>query len=125
MTRRKSTRSVATDRRKRVRTTAALVGTAVVATATLKIRERRRRARAAAAAEDDRRERLTVQLPKGLIERARNAAFWTAGLTLTALVEDALIRAIERLERQRGEPFEQRTSDLRAGRPRHDETSAR
>jgi len=42
---------------------------------------------------DDRRqpkERLTVHLPVGLIDRMRNAVYWTPGLTLAGLAEDAI-----------------------------------
>ena len=37
------------------------------------------------------RERVTVALPADLMERARNAVYWTPGATLTALVENALV----------------------------------
>lgn len=82
----------------------------------LNVKERRRRAREAAAAEV--RERLTVKLPRTLIERARNAVFWTPGLTLTSLVESSLRSAIAALERARGTAFPQRERDLQAGRPK-------
>ncbi len=90
------------------------VATATATAVTLRIRERRKKARE----ESARRDRLTVKLPVGLIERARNAVFWTEGLTLTGLIEESLENAIARLERRRGQPFTERSADLRAGRPR-------
>lgn len=59
--------------------------------------------------------RLTVHVPSDLIERAKNAVFWTPGLTLAALAEQALERELKLIEQ--GKPFPPRTSELRGGRP--------
>ena len=101
------------ERRRGIRN-AAVAAAAAAAAITLQVRKERRRA---ARVPGEERDRVTVKLPRSLIERARDAVFWTAGLTLTALIEDSLTRAIARLERQRGAPFEPRTEDLKAGRP--------
>ena len=63
------------------------------------------------------KERLTVHVGRTLVERLRNAAYWTPGLTLSALAEQALEDGIARLERERGGPFPCRHARLRAGRP--------
>lgn len=63
------------------------------------------------------KERLTVHLPVELIERVKNAVYWTPGLTLAGLAEEALAAAVERLEHERGEPFPPRKSELKGGRP--------
>ena len=63
------------------------------------------------------KERLTVHVARTLVERLRNAAYWTPGLTLSALAEQALEDEIARLERERGGPFPCRRARLRAGRP--------
>ncbi|MFH1567088.1 MAG: hypothetical protein ABIL09_03750 [Gemmatimonadota bacterium] len=63
------------------------------------------------------KQRLTVNLPVGLIERARNAVYWTPGLTLAALTEEALLKALARLEKDNGGPFRPRSGKLPAGRP--------
>lgn len=67
--------------------------------------------------EPDRKERLTIHLPQSLIERLKNAVFWTPGLTLAELGETALTRLVNELEEQRGEAFEPRTGELKGGRP--------
>lgn len=64
-----------------------------------------------------RKERFTVHLSTELIDRARNAVFWTPGLTLAALTEKAVSAALDRLEDERGEPFPSRASELKGGRP--------
>jgi len=51
------------------------------------------------------------------IEVPRDAVFWTPGLTLSSLVEDALIEAITKLEFERGSCFPPRRANLKAGRP--------
>lgn len=62
------------------------------------------------------RERLTVSLPVDLVERARNAVWWTPGATLAGLVEDALAVAMDRLEAENGAPFKARNANLKPGR---------
>ena len=66
---------------------------------------------------DATKERLTVNLPRELAERARNAVYWTPGLTLAALAEEALLKALARLEKENGGPFRHRNGKLPAGRP--------
>jgi len=62
--------------------------------------------------------RFTVTLPATLIDRLRNAVYWTADLTLTRLIEEALAYSVDRLEQQHGEPFPPRIEPLKGGRPR-------
>lgn len=63
------------------------------------------------------KERLTVHLPVDVIDRARNAVFWTPGLTLAGLAERAFLEALEKLERSHGGPFPTREANLKGGRP--------
>lgn len=63
-------------------------------------------------------ERLTLNLPVGLIEELRNAVYWTPGSTLTGLVRDALRDCLARLEAVNGRRYPERLGQLRAGRPR-------
>lgn len=63
------------------------------------------------------KERLTVHLPVELIERVKNAVYWTPGLTLAGLAEEAFTAVVERLERERGGPFPPRRAELKGGRP--------
>ena len=60
--------------------------------------------------------RVGVQLPAELIERARDAVYWTPGLTLNKLAEIALAQTLECLETLRGNPFPPRTGSLPVGR---------
>lgn len=62
------------------------------------------------------RERVTVALPAELMERARNAVYWTPGATLAGLVEDGVADALGRLEQQNGGAFKRRSSNLKPGR---------
>ena len=64
-----------------------------------------------------RKERLTIHLSNGLIERLKNAVFWTPGLTLAELGETALSRLVDELEAERGDAFPTRSSELKGGRP--------
>ena len=63
------------------------------------------------------KERLTVNLPPELIERARNAVYWTPGLTLAGLTEEAISKGLARLEKKNGAPFKERDGKLPTGRP--------
>ena len=63
------------------------------------------------------KERLTVHLPLEVIDRAKNAVFWSPGLTLAGLAEAAFVKALEKLEKENGGPFPARRAELKGGRP--------
>ena len=64
------------------------------------------------------KERLTLNLPVDLIERLKNAVYWTPGLTLAKVAEDALSAAMDKIEKEHGRPFPPRKeSFLKRGRP--------
>lgn len=62
--------------------------------------------------------RLTVSLPGELVDRLRNAVYWSPGLTLAWLIAQSLRTSLTEMESLRQGPFPKRTSALRAGRPR-------
>ncbi len=65
------------------------------------------------------KQRMTVTLPVELLERLRNAVYWTPGLTLARLIEEAVTDTITAMERRsHGEPFPKRIAQLKGGRPR-------
>ena len=64
-----------------------------------------------------RKMRATFHLSVELFDQARDAVYWTPGLTLASLCEAGLRSEIVNLERKRGEPFPKRASELKAGRP--------
>lgn len=63
------------------------------------------------------KERMTIQISKDTIERAKNAVYWTPGLTIAQLTEEALNLVLNEMEKERGGSFPQRKSELRPGRP--------
>ena len=63
------------------------------------------------------KERMTFHLPVEVIERAKNAVYWTPGLTLADMAAQALTDAVDRLEKKKGEPFPRRKAELKGGRP--------
>jgi hypothetical protein len=62
--------------------------------------------------------RLTVSLPGDLVDRLRNAVYWSPDLTLAWLIAQSLRVSLTDLETARQGPFPKRTNALRAGRPR-------
>lgn len=78
--------------------------------------ERRRAARTAASSRPE-RERITLLLNRSLIERLRNAVYWTPGMTLARLVAESLEATITSMEAERGAPFPRREHELKIGRP--------
>ncbi|MHB1456874.1 MAG: hypothetical protein ACYC0V_08180 [Armatimonadota bacterium] len=64
-----------------------------------------------------RRERLTVQVDVELIERVKDAVYWTHRETLAAFAERAFKAEITRMETERLEPFPKRVGELQPGRP--------
>ena len=63
------------------------------------------------------KERLTVHVPLDLVDRVKNAVYWTPGLTLARMAEEALLSEVERREKDRGGRFPTRAEELRGGRP--------
>lgn len=63
------------------------------------------------------RAKLTTSVGVPVLDRAKSAVYWTPGLTLAALVEEALRREVKRREKHRGEPFPARAGALTPGPP--------
>jgi hypothetical protein len=64
------------------------------------------------------RQRMTVSLPTPLLERIRDAAYWTSGTTMAGLISSAIEDLLHSLESQNGRPFSPRLQNLKPGRPR-------
>jgi len=64
------------------------------------------------------RVRLTVSLPGDLVDRLRDAVYWSPSLTLAWLIAQSLRISLTEMESFRQGPFPKRTNALRAGRPR-------
>ena len=62
--------------------------------------------------------RLTVSLPGDLVDRLRNAVYWSPDLTLAWLIAQSLRASLADLETSRQGPFPKRMMALRSGRPR-------
>lgn len=62
--------------------------------------------------------RMTVNLPVEVLDRLRNAAYWSSDHTLASLIETAITALLDRLEHEHGSPFPQRLGKLKPGRPR-------
>lgn len=63
------------------------------------------------------KQRITVQISEDVIERLKNAVYWTPGLTLASLAEEAFSNAVDALEEEKGAPFPKRKEELKTGRP--------
>jgi hypothetical protein len=63
------------------------------------------------------KQRITVQISVDVIERLKNAVYWTPGLTLASLAEDAFSKAVDQLEEEKEAPFPKRKEELKTGRP--------
>lgn len=64
-----------------------------------------------------RKQRITVQISEDVIERIKNAVYWTPGLTLASLAEEAFAKVVDALEEEREAPFPKRKEELKTGRP--------
>jgi hypothetical protein len=61
--------------------------------------------------------RLTLVLPEDVLDRVRNAVFYTPGETLAAIGARAVLAELAKIERANGGPFPSRTQAVRRGRP--------
>ncbi len=64
------------------------------------------------------RQRITVFLPIPLIERLRNAVYWTGHRPLAQIIAEAIDDVVSEMEQDNGGVFPQRLSALKPGRPR-------
>jgi hypothetical protein len=62
------------------------------------------------------KQRVTVCLPTALIERLRNAVYWTGHRALVDLVAGAIEDIVTQMEEVNGEAFPQRVTPLKRGR---------
>jgi len=62
--------------------------------------------------------RLTVSLPGDLVDRLRDAVYWSPDLKLAWLIAQSLRASLTDLEMSRQGPFPKRVMALRSGRPR-------
>ena len=62
--------------------------------------------------------RLTVSLSGDVVDRVRNAVYWSPSLKLSWLIAQSLRTSLTEMESSRQGPFPQRKNPLRAGRPR-------
>jgi hypothetical protein len=61
--------------------------------------------------------RVTFYITEAVIERAKNAAYWTPGATLSSIVESALDSHLHGMESGNGGIFPIREAELAKGRP--------
>jgi len=61
--------------------------------------------------------RLTILLSSSLVERVKDVVYWTPGLTLSDMAEEAFTAAIQEREKGRKKQFPPRRGKLKAGRP--------
>ncbi|WP_173044004.1 hypothetical protein [Nitrospira sp. KM1] len=65
-----------------------------------------------------RKRRVTITLPATLLDRMRNAVYWTGTIPLAQLITDALERTVNDMELINGGTFPARLAPLKRGRPR-------
>lgn len=63
------------------------------------------------------KQRITVQISENIIDRIKNAVYWTPGVTLASLAEEAFSKIVDEIEKSRGTPFPKRKDELKTGRP--------
>jgi hypothetical protein len=63
------------------------------------------------------RRRFTAHVRDDVVERAKNAVYWSPGLTMAELVERGMEQVIKDLEKTHGGAFENRKDENRGGRP--------
>lgn len=64
------------------------------------------------------KQRITLHLSVELIDRVKNAVYWEPGLTIAGFAEKALEKAIDKLEKEKGDSYPTRHDyRLKSGRP--------
>lgn len=65
-------------------------------------------------------DKVTVQMDPELAQKLRAAVYYTPGLTMYQVVEKGVAAVIDKLEKDRGEPFPEFEGNLKGGRPPKD-----
>ena len=63
------------------------------------------------------KQRMTVQISHEVVEKAKDAVYWTPGLTIAKLTENAIKEAVAKIEKRNGKSFSEREEELASGRP--------
>lgn len=63
------------------------------------------------------KQRVTVQISTELLNRLKNAVYWTPGITISSSIESAIEDKLRVLEKSNNGEFKQRPEELKAGRP--------
>jgi hypothetical protein len=63
------------------------------------------------------KQRVTVQISFALMNRLKNAVYWTPGITISSSIESAIEEKLHVIEQTNDGEFEQRPEELKAGRP--------
>lgn len=61
-------------------------------------------------------EKLSLLMDAQLVERLKNAVYWSPGLTISSVVERATADMIKKLEKDNGKPFPERNGKMKKGR---------
>lgn len=69
-------------------------------------------------------ERITVSLSRSLVERLRNAVYWTERRTMAGVITEAIEDALAEMEEKNGDVFPARLRQLRPGRRRQPQAFA-
>ena len=59
---------------------------------------------------------MSFRLDNKIADRLRNAAYWSPGQTMSAIVEAAVIEKLARMEKAQGAAFKPRKAELTRGR---------
>lgn len=62
--------------------------------------------------------RVTITVPAEVLERLRDAVYWTPGMTIAKLMSLALTKQLDDMETANAAPFPKRSGELKPGRPR-------
>lgn len=63
------------------------------------------------------RARICVDIPAELLDKLKDAVYWTPGTTLASVAELAFMKAIKDMEKERKAGFPKRKGELKTGRP--------
>lgn len=63
------------------------------------------------------RQKLTVHLEAGIVNRVKNAAYWNPRLTIARIAERGIRLALREVEKDHGGAYPQREGELVGGRP--------
>ncbi len=62
------------------------------------------------------KQKITLIMDADLVERLKNAVYWSHGISICSVIEEATEKMVKHLEKENGKPYPERNGEMKRGR---------